>query len=174
MTNPYAATAGQFVTAGASAAPHATTVWQLHTRIGRVRYLLYWIPYMFVGGVAAAGCLLIAPGLREHLPLFSSVVGGAVGCLLARRRLHDLDHSGWLAGLTLLPVISLFAHLWLLLAPGMPEPNRYGPPPSRNPRGAMAVLWTVLVIVTFAMMAAIIVPAVQAYNAKAAAAENPL
>lgn len=62
--------------------------------------------------------------------------------------------------------------MWLLLAPGSMEHNRFGPPPAPNPRGAVAGLWTLFVVVTFAMTTAVIVPAVQTYQARAAAAEG--
>ncbi|TFW11380.1 hypothetical protein E4L96_21710 [Massilia arenosa] len=66
----------------------------------------------------------------------------------------------------------MFVYVWLLLAPGSMEHNRFGPPPAPNPRGAVAGLWTLFVVVTFAMTTAVIVPAVQTYQARAAAAEG--
>ncbi len=45
------------------------------------------------------------------------------------RRLHDVGHSGWLViGVMVLPILSLL----LLLLPGVPGPNAYGPDPKAS------------------------------------------
>ncbi len=48
--------------------------------------------------------------------------------VLAVRRLHDLNKSGWLLLLILLPAVNIFFILYLLLASGTPGPNRFGAP----------------------------------------------
>jgi uncharacterized membrane protein YhaH (DUF805 family) len=41
------------------------------------------------------------------------------------RRLHDLNHSGWLILLIFVPVINFFWWLYVTLAPSKPEENRW-------------------------------------------------
>ncbi|WP_326518039.1 DUF805 domain-containing protein [Acinetobacter sp. CAAS 2-6] len=48
--------------------------------------------------------------------------------VLVIRRLHDLNQTGWISLLLLVPVINFFLAFYLLLAPGTPGMNRYGPP----------------------------------------------
>ncbi len=49
-------------------------------------------------------------------------------CATTARRLHDLGRSGWLAGLALIPAVGLGAlTVVLLILPGTPADNRYGP-----------------------------------------------
>lgn len=169
MTSPYVTSAGPFdATVATSTAARNTNAWQLHGRIGRARYFLFSLLYMVLAGLVLWALFRMWPDwMREHVGTVTWILNSATGCVLARRRLHDLGHSGWLSALTLLPLISLFVYVWLLLAPGSAEHNRFGPPPAPNPRGAVAGLWALFVVVTFALMTAVIVPAVQAYNAKA-------
>lgn len=54
---------------------------------------------------------------------------------LTVRRLHDLNTSGLAALLLLAPVVGLLFALYLLLAPGTPGPNRFGPPPPLTASG---------------------------------------
>lgn len=54
---------------------------------------------------------------------------------LTVRRLHDLNTSGLAALLLLVPVVGLLFALYLLLAPGTPGPNRFGPPPPLTASG---------------------------------------
>ena len=48
--------------------------------------------------------------------------------VITARRLHDLDKSGWMMLLMLLPLINVFFILYLLLASGTAGFNRYGAP----------------------------------------------
>lgn len=99
--------------------------------------------------------LLLPPGILPMIVLFGVIFGGAVALLavsaLAAKRLHDLDRSGWhFVGFVLAPLAGLFvndailhataAHFGLLaliawgvsdlvLAPGVPGPNRFGRDP---------------------------------------------
>ncbi|HUB93000.1 MAG TPA: DUF805 domain-containing protein [Verrucomicrobiae bacterium] len=46
------------------------------------------------------------------------------------RRLHDLNQSGWLTLLILVPFVGIPLFLYLLFAPGTREQNKYGAPVS--------------------------------------------
>lgn len=43
-------------------------------------------------------------------------------------RFHDMGRSGWLTLLYLIPFVNLAVLLWVCVAEGQPEPNRWGPP----------------------------------------------
>jgi uncharacterized membrane protein YhaH (DUF805 family) len=45
------------------------------------------------------------------------------------KRLHDLDHSGWLALLLFVPLLNLIMWIWCGVKAGTPGPNRFGPGP---------------------------------------------
>ena len=69
------------------------------------------------GGATAVALLLLAAGLAGLLISVSAWV----------RRFHDLNQSGWMALLVLVPLVGFFMLLYLLFAPGTPGENRYGP-----------------------------------------------
>jgi uncharacterized membrane protein YhaH (DUF805 family) len=75
-------------------------------------------PLLFIGGG-----LIVLYGLGMVVP----------GLAVATRRLHDIGRSGWWQLLHMVPVVGSLALFALLLLPGQPEPNRFGPSP-RPPR----------------------------------------
>lgn len=50
------------------------------------------------------------------------------------RRLHDANHSGWLALITLIPVGNIFLLLYLIFKPGDKKKNSYGTVPKTKDR----------------------------------------
>lgn len=61
------------------------------------------------------------------LPLLAALT---VSCFsFVVRRLHDPGYTGWLSLLILVPLVNLAGCLLLLLLPGQPQTNQYGPPP---------------------------------------------
>lgn len=66
------------------------------------------------------------------------------------RRLHDLNKTGWLSLLLLVPVIQLFFTFYVLLAPGTPQRNDYGDVrPSTTWEKILAWLMIILSILMF-------------------------
>ena len=54
------------------------------------------------------------------LPLFY------IGLALMVKRLHDISRSGWWMLLTMVPIVGLIYTLYISLAPGKNEGNRFG------------------------------------------------
>jgi uncharacterized membrane protein YhaH (DUF805 family) len=117
--------------------------------------LVYLILGMMLLGSGLSISTVIERGEDSALSLVSLMLGGS-GVLLSIwwlvtlvpsiavtiRRLHDRELSGWwylaaiVAGaIPLLNVLSGLALLVVLLLPGTPGPNRYGPDP-KDPTGA--------------------------------------
>lgn len=77
-------------------------------------------------------------------------------------RLHDRDHSGWLALLILVPVVNILFALYVLFAPGNNGSNSFGQPrPTKGWETVLAVLYIVVFIV--GILAAIMIPSYQNY-----------
>ena len=115
-------------------------------RIGRLRWLAYnaavGLFFYLILGIA-----LVVVGDTEALmkdpQAFKAFTSGAMGVVfwglyvvfmvyylaLIRRRLNDMDRSGWLMLLMLVPFINLILALFLLFAPGTHGRNRFGPAP---------------------------------------------
>jgi len=77
------------------------------------------------------------------------------------QRLHDLGWSGWLMLLYLVPIIGTVLPLVVLLMPGNPGVNRFGPPQPPNSRAVkiLAALW--LLVPVIGVLAAIVLPTYQ-------------
>lgn len=67
--------------------------------------------------------------------------------ILARRRLHDLNWTGWLAWLTILPFLNLLLGLALVFKRGDDDYNQYGPKPCANPSGMAFCTFSVWALV---------------------------
>ncbi|MBM3956868.1 MAG: DUF805 domain-containing protein [Gemmatimonadetes bacterium] len=106
-------------------------------RIGRLKFLVFYVAVWLVGALAYLFALAIGSGRAGDTAVAAGVLvflaGGLVAFLISLsawvRRFHDLDQSGWMALLALVPFVNLVTFFVLLLAPGTPGPNRYGPEP---------------------------------------------
>lgn len=140
-------------------------------RIGRLRYLAYYMLYVLVFYLAMAvlgfvvGLSLGEGAMTQGIVTVAVVVGliffVAGVFFLMRRRLNDLGHSGWVGLLILVPVLNVVFSLYLLFAPGNKDANQYGSVPTDNHPG----LWFGALgpIVFIGILAAIAVPAYQDY-----------
>jgi uncharacterized membrane protein YhaH (DUF805 family) len=59
---------------------------------------------------------------------------------LSVRRSHDLNKSGYFVFLFVIPLVNLFAYLYLFLSKGIDEKNTYGEPPSKQIRFPQDIL----------------------------------
>ena len=66
------------------------------------------------------------------------------------RRLHDLNKTGWLCLILLVPILQFFFTLYVLLAPGTPHRNDYGD--VRPSRGWEKILAWIMILITILMM----------------------
>jgi uncharacterized membrane protein YhaH (DUF805 family) len=181
MNNPYSAPDAELSDPGFGNETYEPQVFALKGRIGRLRYLGYTWGLLFL-------CMIVCGILAAVLiPTFARGNGGkpggaafaivmllvyapmiAVSVIMAIRRLNDLDNSGWLSLLTLVPLVNFFFGLYLLFAPGTTGRNKYGPMPGKN----SALLWIAVILPFFGIgiLAAVAIPAYQQYVNKAKAA----
>ncbi len=179
MNNPYSAPNAE-LSELSDDDTYAPKIFSLNGRIGRLRYLGYlWalgIPFGIIFGVIAA-VLIPALGPRSgarvgtgfSLMMFVIYVPMiAIGLIMARRRLHDLDHSGWFAVLAFVPLVNILFYVYVIFFPGTKGQNNFGLKPKENP----ALLWLVAVLMPLCfvgVLAAIAIPAYQQYTIRAKA-----
>lgn len=154
-------------------------IFSLKGRIGRLRYMGYTWLLMIICGFAIGFIAAVAvPALAGSgkpgagFAIFMIVLYGpviAVSLIMAMRRLHDLNNSGWLSLLSLVPFVNIFFGLYLLFAPGTNGRNSYGPMPSKNPSWLWAAIF--LPFIAFGILAAIAIPQYQKYVQRAKAAQ---
>ncbi|MEJ7807935.1 MAG: DUF805 domain-containing protein [Telluria sp.] len=179
MNNPYNAPTADLSSLGDSSQPYQPKVFSMKGRIGRVRYLAYTtgvtmalvlvlvvvaaVLGVMSGGGDGAGAMMAILAVLFYVPLFAALF------IMAIRRVHDMGYSGWLSLVSIIP----FVNLWLLFASGTQGANEYGPPPVKNSTGVIIAAFSpILLSVVFGIVAAVSIPAYQAYVAKAKAAQG--
>lgn len=101
-------------------------------RLNRWRYLKYQVTLALIPALvgffvnSTDSILLTVPaGIL-------SIAASVGGIMLAIRRLHDLDKSGWFLLLALIPLVDIILLLYLWLMPGTVGRNRFGEDPLQN------------------------------------------
>lgn len=123
--------------------------YSVHGRFGRLSYLAW----LFITSVLYSCALVVvtllglitvatyngeAVGIQDYIgtglgvitliALIIVIIGAAVlSIIVSIRRLHDLNKSGWLCLLFLLPIVNIIFGFYLMLAPGTQATNNYGP-----------------------------------------------
>src|SRR5471032_496153 len=140
-------------------------VFTIHGRIGRLRYLA-WTLVLTVAMLVASGILATAGfAVATASPTAGIILGSLLGFALfvaivwvsvqiGVQRLHDLGWSGWLYFLNLVPLVNSVFPLLLLVLPGNPGANQYGPPPPRNSTAVkvLAAMWLAFIPVMLAIL----------------------
>lgn len=128
-----------------SAAPSETGFFK--GRIGRLGYLVASV-YVLAYFIFVVLLGLIGHGSRSSN--VSMILLGMVGVLITIplgislhiRRWHDLDQSGWLTLLNLVPGVGIITAIILVFIPGTSGPNKYGAahPKSLSPKALFGLL----------------------------------
>ncbi|HTJ96695.1 MAG TPA: DUF805 domain-containing protein [Rhodocyclaceae bacterium] len=109
----------------------------LSQRLGRMRYFVYSLSGIVCCSVVLVFiylfCLAMSPAVGKliwevSLTLIKNVLMPMIVFVMTIRRLHDINAAGWWSLFIIIP----FATCVLLLIPGSPTDNRFGPPPREN------------------------------------------
>jgi len=146
-------------------------------RLGRLRYLAYGFGFGLIAMIVqvAMGPIAVSSGGSGATAAVMGVVIivslglMVVSFLLAIQRLHDMNTSGWLCLLLLVPIVNAIMALVLLIAPGTRGENRFGAQPPPNGTGVVLVSLVVPLVFVVGIVAAIAIPAYQDYTLRAQA-----
>jgi Tfp pilus assembly major pilin PilA/uncharacterized membrane protein YhaH (DUF805 family) len=141
-------------------------------RLGRVRYIGYSagmsVLIMLVAGILAGVGALVdssVPLIVVGLGWFAMIV---VQFLLTIQRSHDMNVTGWLSLISLIPLGVLV--FWLV--PGTQGENTYGKPPPPNTTGVIVLACILPFVGIVGVLAAIAIPAYQDYAIRAQVTEG--
>lgn len=93
-------------------------------RLGRGDFFLASILLSILTAVVSMffkGAFVLRP-----IMMLVNLISMVIGFSLAARRAHDLEWSGWITILLLIPVVNIFVALLLLFMPGSKGSNRFG------------------------------------------------
>lgn len=129
-------------------------------RIGRMRYLAWSMVLMFVCLPVFLVCTLItsvSETLGSILLFTAGVAVMAAMVMICAKRLHDLGWSAWLVLLTLVPLVNTIFSILLMVMPGSPESNLYGPPPPPNSTAVKVLAWVWIGFIILAVLGFVLV-----------------
>lgn len=140
-------------------------------RIGRLRYLAYSIGASFVlmlvtmpliGMSAFTGAAMGGEAGMSMLAMLGMaayyIAAIVISVMYAKRRLNDLNRSGWWMLLFIVPVVNLLLVIYLIFFPGTDGPNDWGPAPVANSIGVLILGWSLPVLFALGIASAIILP----------------
>jgi uncharacterized membrane protein YhaH (DUF805 family) len=142
-------------------------------RLGRVRYIGYMfglsILILLATGVLAVLASLIDPTASVIVVGIGYIALIVMQILLTIQRSHDMNVTGWLCLISLIPLAALI--FWFV--PGTRGENDYGKQPPPNTAGAivLACLMPIMIVVG-GILAAISIPAYQDYTIRAQVSEG--
>lgn len=151
-----------------------------HGRVSRVQFLAYSTFNALIALMLIASLFVMIGGFQgmvnassEQLPmslLGASSVGVAVLFYLqlavSKRRFNDLNKTGWLALLMLVPGVNVLVYLYLLAVEGTVGANYYGLParPATQLKTVLMVLIPLLVMSLIGLLTQVVVPSYQSYH----------
>jgi uncharacterized membrane protein YhaH (DUF805 family) len=170
--NPYAPPTARVQDIHDDSQTQPIKLWSAQGRMGRLRWVAWSVlgsfaimPVAFVGGLLGA-----ASGSESatYVLLGAAYIAYAVFySLLTIQRCHDLDWSGWVSLIVLIPLVGL---VFMFMA-GTPGRNRFGAPPPPNPRGMAWIIAIPVLLFVIGIVAAIALPAYQDYTTRARATQ---
>ena len=152
-----------------------------HGRVSRVQFLAYSTFNALIALMLVALLFVMIGGFQgmvnassEQLPmslLGASSVGVVVLFYLqlavSKRRFNDLNKTGWLALLMLVPGVNILVYLYLLAVKGSEGANYYGLParPATQLKTVLMVLIPLLVMSLIGLLTQVVVPSYHSYQA---------
>lgn len=159
-----------------------------HGRVSRVQFLAYSTFNALIALMLIASLFVMIGGFQgmvnassEQLPmslLGASSVGVAVLFYLqlavSKRRFNDLNKTGWLALLMLVPGVNILVYLYLLAVKGSEGANYYGLParPASQLKTVLMLLIPLLVMSLIGLLTQVVVPSYQSYHSYQAMKNN--
>ena len=169
--NPYAAPQTNVARADGVEEYGEIKIFSASGRIGRLRYIGYTAGLTFLIAIVI-GIAVAATASSPSVALLVTLAGYAaiivVSFLLTIQRSHDMNTTGWLSLVSLIPLVNLL--FWFV--PGTVGENNYGKPPPPNTTGVIVLACILPLVFIIGILAAIAIPAYQDYTIRAQVSEG--
>ena len=140
------------------------------SRINRLRYwahsMLVAIPFYILVAISAYLATSVSP-IFWGIAAIAYVGLIAFSFIVMIQRLHDLNKSGWLALLALVPLANLYLAILLIFFAGTPGRNEYGLPTPPNKTWHWILALVMPIVLFIGLTAAFALPAYQQYKVRA-------
>ena len=146
---------------------YSPSVFSFNGRIGRLRYLAYGVGSMFLlmlamiplgaatafmGGEAGAS----TGSMIAIVVIYAAMI--VLSVMFGKRRLNDLNRSGWWFLLSIVPIANLLLTIYLIFFPGTDGNNNFGAAPEANSIGVLIIGWMMPAFFIVGIVAAIAIP----------------
>ncbi|MDH3632235.1 MAG: DUF805 domain-containing protein [Gammaproteobacteria bacterium] len=142
-------------------------IFSFNGRIGRMRYLAYSIGVNFLlmlvmVPLAGASAFMGGDPSTSMIGMLGIgifyVVTIVISVMFAKRRLNDLNRSGWWFLLFIIPIINLILAIYLIFFPGTSGNNNFGAAPAANSVGVLILGWMFPALMILGIVAAVVIP----------------
>lgn len=174
--NPYQTPAGQLQTDDDQAFGEVS-FFNPSGRLNRLRYwahgVLFAIGFYAVLAIGFALAFTVSPFIGYPLVAIAYIALIVSSFIVMIQRLHDLDKSGWMCLLALVPFVNIYLFIIIIFFKGTPGRNRFGlqTPPNKTWHWIAALAIPVMIFLV-GMLAAIAIPQYQRYLERAQEAQE--
>lgn len=98
-------------------------------RVGRKDWIIWIVGIAIIFGILS----WILGDRGQWVQALLSIIAGVAGIFMGIKRLHDLNKTGWLYLLAIVPIVNFFFALYLIFIKGTEGNNQYGAPESGSP-----------------------------------------
>lgn len=114
--------------------------------LGIITYATYGATMTDIGDFLSTALGIITAVLFVVVIISAAVLS----IIVSIRRIHDLNKSGWLCLLFLIPIVNVIFGIYMMLAPGTQGENNYGPPRiTEQTEKLIGILYCVFLATTF-------------------------
>lgn len=98
-------------------------------RVGRKDWIIWIVGIAIIFGILS----WILGDRGQWVQLILAALAGIAGIFMGIKRLHDLDKTGWLYVLAIIPIVGFFFAIYLIAFKGTAGDNKFGAPESGSP-----------------------------------------
>jgi len=147
------------------------SIFSFKGRLGRMRYVAYnfglnllmmAIAIPLIGGAAFMSGGFDLGGIGGIAYIVLNVAALVISVMFGKRRLNDLNRSGWWMLLLIVPLVNLILVIYMIAFSGSDGSNKWGAAPVANSLGVQILFWVVILFFVGGIAMAVLLPAMMA------------